>query len=77
MSQYVLILIWLAAMGILVSVIPVERYENVLGKKEVRATWMFAICTFIPVLLMAAVRKNIGDSPLSSMGQKNMRGEWH
>ena len=43
MSQYILILIWLAAMGILVSVIPVERYENVLGKKEVRATWMFAI----------------------------------
>lgn len=62
MSQYILILIWLAAMGILVSVIPVERYENVLGKKEVRATWMFAICTFIPVLLMAAVRKNIGDT---------------
>lgn len=77
MSQYILILIWLVAMGIIVSIIPVERYENVLGRKEVRVTWMFAICTFMPVLLMAAVRQNIGDSLLSSKIQKNLSEKWH
>lgn len=62
MSQYIFILIWLAIMRIFASVMPVERYENILGKKEIRATWFFAICTFIPVLIMASLRKNIGDT---------------
>ena len=77
MSQYIFILVWVAVMGIFSSIMPVERYENVLEKRELRTTWTFAVWLFIPVVIMASLRNNVGDSPLSSMGQKNMRGEWH
>lgn len=62
MSQYIFILVWLSVMGIFGSIMPGERYENILGKRELRTTWIFAICTFIPVVIMASLRKNIGDT---------------
>lgn len=62
MSQYIFILVWLSVMGIFGSIMPGERYENILGKRELRTTWIFATCTFIPVVIMASLRKNIGDT---------------
>ncbi|MGN0314991.1 MAG: hypothetical protein ACI4EG_09420, partial [Fusicatenibacter sp.] len=61
MSPYIFVLIWLAIMGVITFIIPVEHYENVLGKRELRTTWAFATCIFIPVVVMASLRKNIGD----------------
>lgn len=62
MSQYIFILVWVAVMGIFSSIMPVERYENVLEKRELRTTWTFAVWLFIPVVIMASLRNNIGDT---------------
>lgn len=62
MSQYIFILIWLAVMGVFASIMPVYRYENVLERRELRISWFWAISMFVPVVIMASLRKNIGDT---------------
>lgn len=77
MSKYLLILLWVGFMAVAAPVLGARRQELVMGKPEQRLRPGFAILVFAPVVWMAATRGYIADSPLSSMGQKNMRGEWH
>lgn len=72
MSQYIFILVWLFIMGIIGFIIPVERYENVFGKNELRVTWIYAICMFLPVIIMASLRKDIGDTYAYQLMFKNL-----
>lgn len=57
MSQYIFILVWIAAMFFLKSVMSGGyRVENILGKKEYRVSWGFAAFAFCPVVIMATFR---------------------
>lgn len=62
MSPYISIIIWLAVMGVFGYLIPVEFYENRFGRREIRVNGLYAVCVFLPAVIMAAVRKNIGDT---------------
>lgn len=60
MSQYIFILVWIAAMFFLKSVMSGGyRVENILGKKEYRVSWGFAAFAFCPVVIMATFRGDI------------------
>ena len=48
-----------------------------MGRKVRRWRMGPAIAMVLPYIVWAGWRSNVGDSLLSSMGQKNMRGEWH
>lgn len=51
MSQYIFILVWIAAMFFLKSVMSGGyRVENILGKKEYRVSWGFAAFAFVQLL---------------------------
>lgn len=56
MSQYILILVWLAALCIVSLTINVYKTENVLGKKELRVSKGFAILAVIPLIWFATTR---------------------
>ncbi len=56
MSQYILILVWLAALCIVSLTINVYKTENVLGKKELRVSKGFAILAVIPLIWFASTR---------------------
>lgn len=61
MSQYIFILVWIAAMFFLKSVMSGGyRVENILGKKEYRVSWGFAAFAFCPVVIMATFRGDMG-----------------
>lgn len=60
--NYWWVLIWLAAMALISSITLTVRQENVLGQKEMRTKWLFAICTFLPIFIQASFRGDIGDS---------------
>lgn len=63
MSQYILIIVWLAALCVLSQTINVYKTENVLGKKEWRVRKGFAIFAVIPLIWFAATRDNwFGDT---------------
>lgn len=63
MSQYIFILIWVFGMFFVKTMLN-EGYkaEYVLGKKEERVSWAFAMFAFSPVILMATFRGDMGDS---------------
>lgn len=63
MSEYLLILLWLAIMALFQQFVNTEETITVHGKKEKRVTWWFAILVFIPLVWYAANRgSNIGDT---------------
>lgn len=63
MSQYVFILIWMFGMFLVKAMIAGEyRTEYILGKKEHRISWGFALFSFFPVIIMATFRGDMGDS---------------
>lgn len=62
MSQTTFVIVWLAMMAVILNITLVVRQENVLGKKEIRANWLFAICVFAPIFIQASFRGDIGDS---------------
>ncbi len=62
MSQTTFIIVWLAAMTFISNISLTTRRESVLGKKEIRTNWWFAICVFAPVFIQAAFRTDIGDT---------------
>lgn len=78
LTNYWWLLIWVfVGGGALMIFVPKQR-ELVNGKKVERWTVPAALILILPYILWAGFRSNaFGDSPLSSMGQKNMRGEWH
>lgn len=77
MSNYYLILVWIFFVAVLSAVTNVQRKEVVCGKTEYRFRPLWAFVIFVPLIIWTGFRGGVGDSPLSSMGQKNMRGEWH
>ncbi len=77
MSQYVLVLIWLAVIYFMSHTINVYRSEYVLGKKEQRISIGFAVLAMIPLIWWTVTRPlSFGDSLLSSKLQKNMSEKW-
>ena len=48
MSEYLLILLWLAAMALFQRFVNVEETISIHGKKEKRVAWWFAVLVFIP-----------------------------
>lgn len=56
MSQYVLVMLWIAVIYIISKTVNVYTEEYVCGKKEVRVTRGFAIFCVIPLIWWAATR---------------------
>lgn len=78
LTNYWWLLIWLFIGGMFLTIIFPKKRELVCGKKEERWGVVPAIILVLPFIIWAGFRGDgFGDSPLSSMGQKNMRGEWH
>lgn len=73
MSQYILIIIWIALVYLMSYTINVYTYKNILGRRERRVGLGFAILAVFPLIWWAATRsKWFFDSLLSSKLQKNM-----
>lgn len=67
MSQYILILIWLAVVFFLSRSLNVQRKEYVLGKQVTRVSVGFAIFAMIPLIYWTITRPlSFGDCLLSS-----------
>lgn len=62
MSQNIFIIVWLAGMVLISVITSTVQYENVLGKKEIRANWIFAVFVFLPIFFQASFRGDVGDS---------------
>lgn len=78
LTNYWWLLIWVFIGGWVLNIYIPKRHEVVLGNTEVRWRVLPAFLLMLPYIVWAGFRSNaFGDSPLSSMGQKNMRGEWH
>lgn len=56
MSQYILILIWLAVVYIVSQIVDMYTYENIFGRKERRVRWGFALLAILPLLWWTATR---------------------
>ena len=61
-SEYILILLWLAAVFTVTRIVRFEHSVYVSGNIEQRYSWIFALIVFIPIIWMAANRADIGDS---------------
>ena len=73
MSEYLLIILWPAAMALFQRFVDVEQTVTVHGKKEKRVTWWFAILTFVPLAWIAANRGyEIGDTLVYINSYKTM-----
>ena len=62
MSEYILILLWPAAMALFKRFVITEQIETVHGEKKTCTAWWFAILVFAPLILMATNRGRIGDT---------------
>lgn len=62
MSQYLLILVWFVIVWYVHRNYARPQYEFVMGKRVLRENWIFAFVAFLPVILMAGFRGNIGDT---------------
>lgn len=56
MSQYILVMVWLAVICLISQTINVYKSEYVLGKKEIRVQTFFAILAVIPLVWWTATR---------------------
>ena len=71
MSNYYLILVWVAVAGVLGMILQVKRIETVNGKKVCRYQPLWALIVVLPLIIWAGYRGHVGDSLLSSKLQKN------
>lgn len=62
MSNYYLILIWVAFFAVLQSFVRMKRTEVVCGKKEYRMKPEWAFVLFLPLIIWSMDRGNIGDT---------------
>ena len=61
--RYLLILFWLFFTSVLGHTAGMHRRENVLGKEERRATWIYALIMMLPLIAWAVTRSNyFGDT---------------
>lgn len=73
MSQYVLVMLWMAVIYIISKTVNVYKEEYVCGKKEVRVTKGFAFFCVIPLIWWAATRTQwIFDTGIYVRGFENM-----
>lgn len=78
LTNYWWLLIWMFTSGGFLACLFPKRRELVCGEVKERWEVVPAVLLVVPYIIWAGFRTNgFGDSPLSSMGQKNMRGEWH
>lgn len=71
MSNYYLILVWVAVAGILGMMLQTKRVETVNGKKAWRYQPWWALIVILPLIIWTAYRDLVADSLLSSKLQKN------
>lgn len=72
MSQNIFIIVWLAVMAFISATTLTVRNENILGKREIRTNWTFAVLAFFPVFIQAAFRGDVGDSYAYKMTFNNL-----
>ena len=60
--SYFLILIWLCVCACVADYLKLKRPELVCGIKEERYSWLFAFIVFLPIIIMAGTRGDIGDT---------------
>ena len=61
-KNYILIIGWVAVMAMLSVLTSVKRVETVCGKKEYRWRPVWAVVTFLPLIIWCGYRGNIGDT---------------
>lgn len=61
MSNYYLILIWVAIVAFMPMMVNVYKTEYVCGEKVYRYNWMWAFIVFLPLVLWSANRGYVGD----------------
>lgn len=61
-KNYILIIGWVAVMAILSVLTSVKQEETVCGKKEYRWRPVWAVVTFLPLIIWCGYRGNIGDT---------------
>lgn len=62
MSNYYLILVWIAFFAVLSMYIQMQRTEVVLGEKVQRMKWGWAFLLFVPLIIWAGNRGYVGDT---------------
>lgn len=73
-KYYILILGWVAVMGILSIMISMKRVEMVCGKEEYRWKPVWAVVTVVPLIWMCSQRGGIMDTGVYLEGFKDMPG---
>ena len=58
-NGYILILIWLAVVGIFFAFVNVYKLETVNGEKVYRMYFLPALILFLPIIFMAGFRGNL------------------
>ena len=71
-KYYILILGWVAVMGILSIMISMKRVETVCGKEEYRWKPVWAVVTVMPLIWMCSQRGGIMDTGAYLEGFKDM-----
>ena len=61
-KNYILIIGWVAVMAMLSVLTSVKQEETVCGKKEYRWRPVWAVVTFLPLIIWCGYRGNIGDT---------------
>lgn len=56
MSEYILIFVWLALMGVIARFVNVQKTENVLGENTYRFRFGMALLVFLPVIIWTGFR---------------------
>lgn len=62
MSNYILILVWIAIAAIVTRLINVKQTETVCGERVERFNPVWAFIIFVPLIIWAGYRGNIGDT---------------
>lgn len=62
-NGYILILIWVGAIGLIATLVPgIYRMEPVNGERVRRMTPLFAVVAVVPLVVWAGYRGNVGDT---------------
>lgn len=62
MSNYYLILVWIAVAYVISRTVRVEKAEYVCGERVKRPTWWWAFVVFLPLVIWAGWRGYVGDT---------------
>ena len=62
MTNYVLIIFWIALCAVLPRFLPVQKRVVVAGHEETRFSLWWAVSIFLPIIVMAGTRTGVGDT---------------